>query len=87
MKRVEYFAYKRQRFRCEACGWEGLGSETATGELFESGICEQDCPKCHEPVLFFAGPTLQEIMAAWPGLDEEERAQWRYVLQRAGLEP
>jgi hypothetical protein len=34
------------------CGWEGPGAELITSEVFESGIVEYTCQRCHEDIAF-----------------------------------
>ena len=72
---VGYYDDWRERWwQCGDCGWQGLGSELKTGEMFRE-LMEMECPGCDERLLIVSYPTLAESRANWSRLSEGERAE------------
>lgn len=59
--KINSYTYKKCEFTCDKCKWQGLGSETEIGELFDA-VFEIDCPICHEPVDSISHPNIYEIL-------------------------
>jgi predicted RNA-binding Zn-ribbon protein involved in translation (DUF1610 family) len=48
-----HYVIREFNHRCRHCGWEGPGTDLATGEVYEdSCIIDYNCPKCHEWIAF-----------------------------------
>ena len=82
---VEYHDYfdgwQGREIKCGYCEWQGLGSETQQGELFEQ-LVERDCPKCHERILVIPFPTSEEIRSAAADGNKEAAESLKSVEQR-----
>lgn len=63
MNDLDYFAnWRAVCWRCEHCGWRGIGSELGAGVMY-SEVIEMDCPKCFEPILFYGCPSTAHARA------------------------
>ncbi len=69
-----YDDWRERRSQCGNCGWQGLGSELQTGEMFRE-LMEMECPGCGQRLLVVSYPTLAESRANWSKLSEGERAE------------
>ena len=65
----QYYQYKNQSYRCNKCGWEGLGSEADENDEINSflALC---CPKCYKNIDCISYPTIEESLEY--GSDEEK---------------
>ncbi|MGB3344537.1 MAG: hypothetical protein WBA61_11535 [Aequorivita sp.] len=64
------YTYKTHEYRCDKCGWIGLGEELEQGELFQDGF-EVNCPKCGELFELVVFPTMAEVLEF--GSEEEKK--------------
>ena len=78
-----YYTYKTFDFTCNKCKWQGKGSETKVGEIFEA-LFEIDCPKCHEPITHISHPSDEETLQY--GTEEEKNKTREGIAIREAFE-
>jgi len=64
-----YDNWKKQRFTCRNCGWQGTGADCPQGESFRE-LFEINCPACGEHVAVVSYPTIEEAKHNWDKLSE-----------------
>lgn len=70
---MNYYTYQNKNVTCEKCKWQGKGSETQIGEIFES-LFEIDCPKCNHTIDHVYYPTEAEVLEY--GTESEKNEIW-----------
>ncbi len=68
-----YYTYKSHQYRCDKCGWVGLGEELTPGDVYDGGF-EVSCPKCGEFFELVLFPTVEEVLEFG---NEEDKKQAR----------
>jgi len=86
-KRRRYYFYKKERFTCEKCNWNGMGAELKPGELSDT-FFEVECPKCLEVLGMVMLPLTEEVLVH--GSEDDKamvRAQmdWRQRFEASRL--
>lgn len=57
---MRYYEWLNSGVQCPECGWCGLGSEAATGEIFDDGV-DRHCPSCSHRFGYLGNPTSEEM--------------------------
>jgi len=76
-----YDNWKKQRFTCRNCGWQGTGADCPQGESFRE-LFEINCPACGEHVAVVSYPTIEEAKHNWDKLSEGDRLLVSVVEQK-----
>ncbi|MCH8547001.1 MAG: hypothetical protein LAT54_09735 [Cryomorphaceae bacterium] len=76
MSELNYYTYKSTEFRCEKCGWTGLGEEATQGEMFNE-LFEIHCRTCDEAIAAIPYPTFEEVLEHG---SEEDKVQVRKAM-------
>lgn len=69
---IYYPNHKKETYKCQKCGWTGLGEEAIMGDEYAGAGFELDCPVCPEieEVGFVEFPFLEDVAKNGTGIDK-----------------
>ncbi len=78
-----YNSWQTTTFKCDKCGWTGLGADAKFGECYDT-FAEKLCPQCPKSTMLFTieFPTVQQMRDNWENLDKADRLQVLVIEQQ-----